>query len=58
MKIKLSVLDLFRYPSLRLVSYCCGIINIANEFIYDGTIFNFNRIGLNVHTNQIVVGFT
>jgi MFS family permease len=26
------------------------------EFIYDGTLFSLNRIGLNLYTNQMVIG--
>lgn len=29
---------------------------MALEFIYDGTLFNLNRIGLNLYTNQMVIG--
>jgi hypothetical protein len=47
---------LFKYKSLRLTSYCCGIVNMAIEFIYDGTLFNLNRVGLNLYTNQMIIG--
>lgn len=29
---------------------------MAIEFIYDGTLFSLNRIGLNLYLNQIVIG--
>lgn len=29
---------------------------MALEFIYDGTLFSLNRIGLNLYTNQMVIG--
>lgn len=52
---RLGVWSLFRYKSLRLTTYCCGFVHMAVEFIYDGTLFNLNRVGLSVYTNQMVV---
>jgi len=52
---KLTVWSLFRFKSLRLTTYCCGFVHMAVEFIYDGTLFNLNRVGLSIYTNQMVI---
>lgn len=52
---KLGVWSLFKFPSLRLTTYCCGFVHMAVEFVYDGTLFNLNRLGLSLYANQMIV---
>jgi asparagine N-glycosylation enzyme membrane subunit Stt3 len=51
-----SIIDLFKYKSLRYVSVACTVFNLIIEFIYDGSILSLDKIGINVYLNQILVG--
>jgi len=39
-----------------LIAIITGIINFSIEFIYDGTLLNLDKFGLNVYFNQMTVG--
>lgn len=51
-----SLRDLFEYESLRNITIICGFVNLIMEFMYDSTILSLDKIGVDVHTNQFVVG--
>ena len=51
-----SLLDLFRYRSLRMIAIVTGLVDMIVEFIYDGTILSLDKIGINVYLDQILVG--
>ena len=51
-----SIIDLFRYRSLRWITIICSLINLVIEFMYDASIFSLDRIGINLYVNQFVVG--
>ena len=53
---QLSLIDLFRYKSLRWISIICASVDFIIEFIYDGTILSLGKIGVNVYIDQILVG--
>ena len=53
---KYSLLDLFRYKSLRNITIICALVDLIIEFVYDGTILSLDKIGINVYWDQILVG--
>lgn len=51
-----TMVDLFRYKSLRLITYICCWLFFAIHLIYYGITFTLNGVGLNLHANTLVVG--
>ena len=51
-----SLLDLFKYKSLRWIAIICASVDFVIEFIYDGTILSLGKIGISVYLDQILVG--
>lgn len=52
----LTFLDLFRYNSLLKLTIVCALVDFIIEFTYDGTILSLSKIGINVYSDQMVIG--
>ena len=51
-------MDLFRYKSLRWISISAGLVFLAIQVIYYGTILNLEKVGFNKLVNQQIIGIS
>lgn len=51
-----SVLDLFKYKSLRWPTIAGGMVFLAIQVIYYGTLLNLDHIGYSKLVNQEIIG--
>jgi hypothetical protein len=50
-----SVIDLFRYKSLTLLSYAASIIFFAIQAVYYGVTFAMSGVGLSIYINLTII---
>jgi OCT family organic cation transporter-like MFS transporter 4/5 len=51
----ITPLDLFRFPSLRIITICGSIISIATYMMYFGPILIVGQIGFDIYTTNVVL---
>lgn len=52
------MLDLFRYKSLRVKALASAFVFFGIQIIYYSTSFSLDSVGLDIHINQGLVGFS
>jgi OCT family organic cation transporter-like MFS transporter 4/5 len=50
-----SIIDLFRYPSIRVLSYAASFVFFAIQAVYYGVTFTMSTIGIDVFTNTAII---
>ena len=53
-----SIIDLFRYASLRMITIASGIIFLGIQAIYYSTLLNLNNAGFGKLANQEIIGIS
>ncbi|KAL4464318.1 hypothetical protein ABPG72_017104 [Tetrahymena utriculariae] len=51
-----SVVDLFKFKSLRVKNICCAIVFLAIQMVYYGITFAISQVGFNIYINSLVIG--
>lgn len=50
----ITPLDLFRFSSLRIITICCGIAQIATFMMYYGPILIIDEVGFDMYTSNVI----
>lgn len=50
-----SVIDLFRYKSLTIISYAASFIFFTIQAVYYGVTFTMNSVGLSIYLNLTII---
>lgn len=53
-----SLIDLFKYKSLRWKNQICGFIFFAIQIVYYSTTFNLGDVAFDPYINQFIVGMS